>query len=207
MVFLRHIHRYFLYMLRHIDVQAVRKRLTYGLFPNPMPWDFTWAIHVPIQHRHLYDHFVNPSTTRPFYNTIGFELIILAWSWWVSIDHNTCQINCAIEVKTRNIRILRRAWGHEGPILLNLPGFIVVYSSQTKIIENFKFNFMRNDNENVFSKKITPNKMSWIVHQLGRVIVHMTSCLWRHNIFIRQYKPMKVAMEILLGIANNLVVF
>ena len=66
-----------------------------------------------------------------------------------------------------------------------------------KIIQNFKFNFIRNDNENAFSSNITPNKMSWIVHQVGNVIVHMTSCLWRHNVFIRWYKSMKVAMEIL----------
>ena len=74
---------------------------------------------------------------------------------------------------------------------------INVYWSQTKIIQNFKFNLMRNDNENAFSNKITPNKMRWIVHHLGNVIVHKTSCLWRHNVFIRRYKSMKVAMEIL----------
>ena len=61
---------------------------------------------------------------------------------------------------------------------------INIYWSQTKIIQNFTLNLMRNDNENAFS----PNKMSWIVHQLGNVIVHMTSCLWRHNIFYSSIK-------------------
>ena len=122
------------------------------------------------------------------------------------------QIHCTNGVNTNTSRILRRALGYEGPILLNpqvsmgeqrILGrteewtLIYVYWSQTKIIQNFTFNYMRNDNENAFSKNITSNKMSWTVHQLGHVIVHMMSCLWSHNVFIRWYRSMKVAMEIL----------
>ena len=40
------------YMWRHIDVQAVPKRLTYSRVSNPTPWDFIGVIPVPIQHRH-----------------------------------------------------------------------------------------------------------------------------------------------------------
>ena len=56
---------------------------------------------------------------------------------------------------------------------------------------------MKNDNENEFYKNKTPNEMCWIVQQLGHVVVHKTSCLWNHYVFIRQYKSMKVAMDIL----------
>ena len=191
LVVLRHIHRNFMYMCaggqNKVDLRLGSQ---------------THAIEIsqgsPIQHRHRTILSVLPRPPPPKDDPYGQD------------SDNNGQIHCANGVKTYRSRLLRCVWGYQGSVLLN-PGSsrgtnnyksdrrtdINIYWSQTKIIQNFKFNFRRNDHENAFSKKITHNKMRWTLNQLGHVIVHMTSCLWRHDVFIRPYKPMKVAMEIL----------